>query len=194
MKRPVGKGHGITGELSYKYMIYICVLILISVLAAAFFIYSYFDYGRESREIAGREAEHMVTQVVRQVDERLDNLEQYYLFAVEEDDIKWIMENNLHYSDYSHYKAAADVMASVKLFGDYIDGFTFVNFQTDWVLSSKGMFPLGETYNEDMLRTLFERNNNTVDKNYWIYDSTVAITNTVDRKYRVTVETGGSVW
>ncbi len=183
--------YGVKKGIPYKYVIYICVLCLISILVIAFTCYTYYDYNRECQEIAGREAEYMVTRVVSQVDERLNNLKQYYLFAVEEDDIKWILENNLHYSDYSRYKAASDVMASKKIFGDYINGFTFVNFQSGWGLSSMGMFPVEETYYVEALNELFERNNDNVDKNYWVYDSAIIIENTVDRKYRVTVETGG---
>lgn len=182
---------GRIGKIPYKYVIGLCVLGLISILVIVFVGYIYYDYQRECQEAAGREAEYMTERVVSQVEERLNNLKQYYLTTVEEEDIKWILENDLHYSDYSRYKGASDAMANENLFGDYIRGYTFVNFKTGWVLSNKGMFPLEESHNGDVLFDLFNRNNEGLDKNYWLYNHSVNVENTVNRKYRLTIEDSG---
>lgn len=178
-------------HLSYKVVICLGLLGLVSFLVLVFAFYIYIDYRKECQEAAGKEAEYTAVRLVNQVDERLNTLRQYYVTYLAEDDVRWVLENDLEYSDYSKYKRARDVMASEKLFGDYISGFTFVNYRTQWVLSSKGMFPMGETYNGEALEELFLRNNDLLDKNYWCYDGNIVIDNTVDRKYRVTVETGG---
>lgn len=178
-------------RLPYKAVICLGLLGLVSILVLVFASYTYYDYQKECQTAAGKEAEYTAARLVNQVDERLNYLREYYVTYLDEEDIRWVLENNLEYSDYSRYKKARDVMASENLFGDYTSGFTFVNFRTEWVLSNKGMYPMEETYNREALEELFQRKNNAFDKNYWCYDANITIDNTVDRKYRVTVETGG---
>lgn len=190
-------------RITYKQIICLCILALISIFLIAFGSYTYCDYLRECREKAGREADNVANRVVSQVNERLNNLKQYFVTEVEQDEIRWILENDIDYSDYSHYKSAYDAMACKSFFNGYVSGFTFVNFRTGWVLNNKGMFPMEETYNRDILDTFFERNTGGVDKNYWSYEGTINIesaeeaaekaiyTIPVDRKYRLTVETKG---
>lgn len=178
-------------KITYKQSVALTIFALIGILVIVFGAYSYYDYRKECQERAGREAEIVANRVVAQVNERLDNLRQYYISSVEEDEIRWVLENDISYADYSHYKGAFDAMACRSFFNGYVSGFTFVNYRTGWVLNNKGMFPLEETYNQDMLQELFDSSNGGIDKNYWNYDSTFSIENTVDRKYRVTVETEG---
>lgn len=179
------------GKLSYKYVICLCVLALIGIFIILFGGYTYYSYQKECQEIAGREADNSAEQLVNQVNERLDNLKQYYVSFMEEDDMKWILENQLHYSDCSKYVAAAEVLAGKKIFGDYISGYTFVNFNTGWVLSSKGMFPLEEAANGEVLDEFFLQNSTSFDKNYWNYDERGIGIDIIDRQYRVTIDTEG---
>ncbi|MBQ7920034.1 MAG: helix-turn-helix transcriptional regulator [Lachnospiraceae bacterium] len=178
-------------KLPYKYLIALCVIGLVSVVIIAFALYSIYDYRRECQQIAGREAEYKVSRIATQMDEKLENMRQYYITSVENDEIVWFLENDLHYSDYSYYKNAYDTLACAKLFGGYVGGFTFANFDTGWVLNNKGLFPMTETANSDVLYGLFEEKHDGIGKSYWVYDRTVAIENTIDRNYRVTVEADG---
>lgn len=179
------------GKLSYKYVICLCILALIGSMIIAFGIYTYYNYQKECQELAGHEAVNSSDQVVSQVDERLDNLKQYYIAWMEEDDFKWVVENELHYSDCVEYMAAAEVMAGKNLFENYISGYTFVNFKTGWILSSKGMFPLEEAANGETLEELFEWNNGSFDRNYWLYRADGDTADKMSLLYRVTIETKG---
>lgn len=178
-------------KLPYKYLIALCVLGLVTAVIIAFAAYSIYDYRRECQEIAGREAEYKASRIVNQVDEKLENMRQYYIASVENDEIVWFLENDLQYSDYSYYRSAYDTLACAKLFGGYVGGFTFANFETGWVLNNKGLFPMEETANSDVLYGLFEEEHEGIGKSHWVYDRTVAIENTIDRNYRVTVEADG---
>lgn len=178
-------------KLTYKYLIALCVIGLIAVLVIAFAAWSYYDYRRECQQAAGREAQYKANRIVNQMDEKLENIWQYYIASVENDEIVWFLENELHYSDYSHYKSTYDTLACTKLFGGYMGGFTFANFDTGWVLNNKGLFPIADTANSDILYGLFEEEHEGIGKYYWVYDRTVAIENTIDRNYRVTVEADG---
>lgn len=178
-------------KLTYKYLVALCVIGLIAVLVIAFAAWSYHDYRRECQQAAGREAQYKASRIVNQMDEKLENIWQYYIASVENDEIVWFLENNLQYSDYSHYKSTYDTLACTKLFGGYVGGFTFANFDTGWVLNNKGLFPIADTANSDILYGLFEEEHEGIGKYYWVYDRTVAIENTIDRNYRVTVEADG---
>ncbi len=178
-------------NLSYKYVICLCVLALIVIFIIVFGSYTYYGYQKECEENARREAVNTSAQLVNQIDERLDNIKQYYISFMEEEDMKWILENQLHYSDCSKYIAAAEIMAGKKIFGDYISGYTFANFETGWVLSNKGMFPLEEAANGEELEGLFLWNIDSFDKNYWNYMGEKIGVDITDRRYRVTIDATG---
>ncbi len=178
-------------KLPYKYLIASCIIGLVAVLVVAFAVYSFYDYQRECEQIAGREAEYKVTRIVNQMEEKLENMRQYYIASVENDEIIWFLENDLRYSDYSHYKSTYDTLSCTKLFGGYVGGFTFANFETGWVLNNKGLFPIADTANSEVLYGLFEEQYEGIGKSHWVYDRTLAIENTIDRNYRVTVEADG---
>ncbi len=179
------------GRLPYKYVIYLCILGLMGIMLIAFATYIYLDYREQRQELAGREAANSAEQIVSQVDERLDNLKQYYISFADSDDFKWVLENELHYSDYNESKAALEIMAGKKIFMDYIDSYYFTNFRTGWVLGSTGMFPLREVENNDALQELFSRNQGALDKNYWLYNDMTQIERIMNYRYRVTVKEGG---
>lgn len=176
---------------SYKITVFRAVFLLIATLFLTFSAYTYYDYRKECRENASREAQTKVKRIVEQNDERLENLRQYYVTMADNESIKWMLENDIQYSDYSNYKTAYEDMSSKGIFSDYINGFTFANFKTGWVLSNKGMYRLYETYNKDTLQSLYEQKTKNVEKNCWQYENTQKPETTVDRKYRLTVETAG---
>ena len=136
---------------SYKVKVFRYVFFLIVILFVAFGAYTYYDYQKECQSNAGREAQTKAARIVSQNDERLENLRQYYITMSSNDSIKWMLENNIRYSDYSNYKKAYEDMGSEGIFSDYVGSFTFVNFRTGWVLSIKGLFPMYDTFNEDTL-------------------------------------------
>lgn len=177
---------------SYKVKVFRYVFFLIVILFVAFGAYTYYDYQKECQSNAGREAQTKAARIVSQNDERLENLRQYYITMSSNDSIKWMLENNIRYSDYSNYKKAYEDMGSEGIFSDYVGSFTFVNFRTGWVLSNKGLFPLYDTYNQDTVMSIYEDKTAIAEKNYWKYDEQgVVLDSNIDRKYRLTVETKG---
>lgn len=179
------------GKLPYKYVICLCILGLMGIMLIVFAAYIYLDYQRQRQEVAGREAENSAVQIVEQLDERLDNLKQYYISFVDGEDFRWVLENNLRYSDYNETKAALELMAGKKIFMDYIDSYFFTNFRTGWVLGSTGMFPLKEVENSDLLYELSERNRGALDKNYWMYNGMTRIDRIMNYRYEVALEEKG---
>lgn len=179
------------GRLPYKYVIYLCILGLMGIMLIVFAVYINLDYKEQRQEAAGREADNSAEQIVSQVDERLDNLKQYYISFADSEDFSWVLENELHYSDYTESKAALEIMAGKKIFMDYIDSYYFVNFRTGWVLGSTGMFPLKEVENSEVLGEMSDRNQGALDKNYWLYNETTDIERVMNYRYRVKVKEEG---
>ena len=179
------------GRLPYKYVIYLCILSLMGIMLIAFAAYIYLDYQEQRQEAAGREADNSVARIVSQVDERLDNLKQYYISFVDSDDFKWVLENELHYSDYKESKAALEIMAGEKIFMDYIGSYYLTNFRTGWVLGSTGIFPLNEVANSEALYELADRNRGVLDKNYWLYNEMTEIERVKNYAYQVSVRKDG---
>ncbi len=179
------------GKYSYRSVVAICVLCLAAALDITFSVYAFFSYRSEMRENASTEAVTDAAQAVSLVDERLDNLLNYYLNEVTSTEIQNVLENQIDYSDYDYYHEAMEALKSPNLFADYINGYTFVNFRTGWVLCSKGMYPLDEVLNPDLLDELFTYRNDSVDKNYWFYDGESETLETTDKAWYATVETSG---
>ncbi len=169
----------------------LCVLCLAAALDITFSVYAFFSYRSEMRENASTEAVTDAAQAVSLVDERLDNLMNYYLNEVTSTEIQYVLENQISSSDYSHYHAAMEALRSPNLFADYLGGFTFVNFRTGWVLCGKGMYTLEDVLNPELLYELFEYQNDQVGKNYWFYDGESEPLEMTDKAWYETVETSG---
>lgn len=156
-------------KMSYKGTVFLSLMCLIGIFVAIFCWYSYYNYQEECYENAEREAQYTASRLVEQIDERMSNLQQYYASAMLEDNIRWMMENEVKYSDYSHYSDAAETMASKKIFWDYVNGYALINFQTDLVLSNKGMYPLKEAVNREELYRIYEENTENISRTFWLY-------------------------
>lgn len=175
---------------TYKVLIFRYIFLFTTLFFVAFGGYAFFNYEAERLENAQKEANNTLTRIVSSNDERFANLRQYYVTMADNDSMKWILENDIAYSDYSHYKAAYEDMSSQGIFRDYIAGFTFANFKTGWILSNKGLYPIYEVYNYDTLLEMYERKTGMTEKTFWSYDKGLTM-KPVDRKYRVTVDTNG---
>ena len=178
-------------RLTYKQNVWLWLLAVMVVLLCSFGAYAYYSFQTECKKVALRGADNISQMVVAQVDERLNNLRQYYISRATEDSVRWVIENDMDYSDYEHIKEAQDAFASKTYLSGYVDSYNFVNYRTDWVISNKGMYKLQEAENQELLETYFTDAEQKRDKYYWVYDETAKITNKVNRLYRTTIETGG---
>lgn len=177
---------------TYKVAVFRYIFILVAMLLLMFAVYTYCNYKRQYEEKTFRKVEDKSSRIVVQVDERFNNLRQYYVTRADNDSIKWFIDNEMKYSDYSGYKDAYNDMSSEGIFNDYWKGFALVNFKNGWVLSNKGLFYLDEAYNKDVLNDIYEQKSNDIERNYWLYNNEIESgTDEIGNKYRLTVETGG---
>ena len=176
-------------RISYKYFIGICIAALLGVIIIAFSGYSYYNFRNKSLEIASKEIEYTASRVVTSVDERLDNLRQYYLMLANEDEITRFLNSDMDYSNYASYKQLSKKMQDNSLFGDYLRGYTLANFDKNWVISSKGIYSMDDMINAATLNDI--NGMSTEETDNWYYNPYVTKVRTSDRNYRLSADTGG---
>ena len=118
-------------RLTYKQNVWLWLLAVMVVLLCSFGAYAYYSFQTECKKVALRGADNISQMVVAQVDERLNNLRQYYISRATEDSVRWVIENDMDYSDYEHIKEAQDAFDSKTYLSGYVDSYTFVNYRTD---------------------------------------------------------------
>lgn len=190
-EKKVGIGRIRDVRLTYKQNVLLCLFAVVAILLCSFGAYAYYTFNKECRNIALQKSENLSRMVVSQVDERLNTLRQYYVSWAADDSVKWVIENNVKYSDYEQIRDAQDIFAGKTYLGDYVDSYTFANYRTNWVISNKGMFRLHEVTNSELLDGYFRDAEQKRDKYYWCYDRTEKSSNKVSKDYRTTIETGG---
>ncbi len=178
-------------RISYRTIISISIFAILMLFIVGFFGYSYFDLNKQNRQNTVKEAEFAANRLTEQIDERLSNLWQYYISAADDSNIEWIMKNYVDISDYIHIHSAQEILANKKLFGDYINSYTFIVFSSGIVITDKGVYTFKEMTNSDAIFSIFSHHNDEIDKNYWYYGDTPLNVSENDRDYRTTVDTMG---
>lgn len=143
------------------------ILIIVLVLFLFLAFGNLAHYYRKSLDSAQAEAEITANRLVSQLDERLANLERYYISIVPEDAVQWILDNTMKEMDYNRYKATYDRMVSKERFSEYVSDFTLVNFSTGWVLNNRGLFEKDDISNFGGVLQLYKQS--TSSKKYWNY-------------------------
>lgn len=179
------------GRLKYKYKVYLVLFAISVTFVILFYAYNFNEYKKQAGAEAKIEAEYTASKIAGSVDERLENLWQYYQYAVTEESVEWLLEHKVDYSDYTYYHKAQEVLGNGKIFGDFINGYTLINYNMNMVLSDKGLYPAIEIVNADDIRELFERGNEKTDKNYWHYNFSGKTPDTLSKNYRKSVDTAG---
>ena len=136
------------------------------VLLSAFATYIYVSKSHEKLEIS---TEAAASQLQGNLDELLVQLQGYYVGAASDDRVKWFVENEARYSDYSKLIGVSDVLNGNSVFSEYVSGFTIVNFRTGWVYSTRGMYPYIKLLNKTDVETMYATNRSFFNPYYWLF-------------------------
>lgn len=137
--------------------------ILISMFLVAAFpillisLFSYHVTIEEMRDRMDSMAFSKAREVQGQIEKVLENIRDSYIETLVSEPITTIMSKNIDYSDYSTQVAAINQLKGPTHLRSYISGFTFVNFETDWVLSNRGMYHFSEADNQEEILELVRR-------------------------------------
>ena len=132
----------------------------------------------------------VAVQTSRELDEKLLNIRNYYLQIMEDDEIIWALENEISYSDYSHISSIMELLSGNGIVSDYISGYSFINMDTGWVISNKGMYPYESVINKEDVEELFDYGSDSFGRNYWSWRIEETSVDMLESGWRNTVETG----
>ena len=130
--------------------------------------YSYHTYVQQVTQKINMSTKLAATQIKGRVDSILVSVRKNYMEAVEEEAINWMLNHDISYSDYSYLIKASSVLQGNKYLMDYISGYTIINFDTEWVLSNRGMFKYELITNKEEVEELKEYNKETLNRYFWI--------------------------
>lgn len=176
--------------INYKYRVLLCLIILVGVAVGLFGAY-YFRSAYNRRAIrAAQLSDSSLEQVIGLVSDQLDSVYNYYLVFADKSEVTYITNNDVDYSQYSHIDDARTSLAGNNIVSDYINGYSFINYSTKWILSSKGMYKFDETSNIDVLQTIYDDVNESSSRILWKSIEADEPDN-LDRQYRTTVSLDG---
>jgi AraC-like DNA-binding protein len=176
--------------INYRYrVLFFLIFVVITCIAVFCSIYFRNSYSRQEKKAVSL-SESATDKIAEQVYGQLNSVYNYYLVFSDMDEITYLVDNNIDYSDYSHINKAGDSLSGNNIVSEYVDGYSFINFNTEWVLSSKGMYKLNEASNLEEVMKLYDSSEDLISKNYWLYMN-ASEPDQLDRSYRTTVEMNG---
>lgn len=98
----------------------------------------------------------------------LDNLRGYYLGVTQDDDFTWLLSSQPPYARTPDVSATQTLLRGGSYLSGYVSGFTYLNLQHGWVLSSKGVFRLSEVRNHDELQAFLDAQQAETSTLYWL--------------------------
>ena len=177
-------------NLQYKHRIIPCISSLMAIVMILFLIDLYGESMREEERRMEGTVSSVAFQTSRELDEKLLNIRNYYLQIMEDDEITWALENEISYSDYSHISSIMELLSGNGIVSDYISGYSFINMDTGWVISNKGMYPYESVINKEDVEELFDYGSDSFGRNYWSWRIEETSVDMLESGWRNTVETG----
>ena len=177
-------------NLQYKHRIIACISSLMAIVMILFLIDLYGESMREEERRMEGTVSSVAVQTSRELDEKLLNIRNYYLQIMEDDEIIWALENEISYSDYSHISSIMELLSGNGIVSDYISGYSFINMDTGWVISNKGMYPYESVINKEDVEELFDYGSDSFGRNYWSWRIEETSVDMLESGWRNTVETG----
>ena len=155
-------------RLNYKNTIFVYIMILSFIPIIVLGIVSYLTYMNGVSEKISAQTELAVSQAKNRVDTALYNIRSYYIKEISEEELEWLIRTDIWYSDYSKLDKAAKIMAGPGYYLSYISGYSFLNFDTEWVLSNRGMFKCKDIKNPEQVEDMFHLYDGTLTRTYWM--------------------------
>lgn len=130
-------------------------------------LYSYYTYMREVTKTVNVSMEATANQVQSRLDSVLISIRKYYVKYADSDEINAVLQSDLDYREYDKLTDATDIMDGPSYLMDYITGFSFINFNTNWVISNRGMFRYDEMTNKEEVEEVFAENPDSLTRYFW---------------------------
>lgn len=132
-------------------------LTIMSVLPVLLFTcYSYYIIRVDMIDKLDLMSSRRAEKVQERIDRVLESIWESYFEILITESLNNVMTQDISYQDYSIYSDAINRLEGQIYLRDYIRGFSFINLETDWVLSNRGMYPFSEANNREEILALLE--------------------------------------
>lgn len=157
-------------QIQYKYRIFLYLIVLTFIPLMILGGYSYYNYLKEAALKIDVSMEAVAEQTCSRVDTVLGNLKRYYTAEVIDDEIAWLLDAELDYSQYSYIRGGISALSGESMVSDYVSGYSFINFENGWVLSNLGMYPYWQVKNKEEVETLYSYHTDYIERSFWMYN------------------------
>lgn len=130
-----------------KILLELTIMSILPILV--FTVYSYYVIRVDMVDKMDLMSSRRVEKVEERTDRILTSIWESYFEIFMADSVNSAMTQKLSYQDYSIYSDVITKMEGQIYLRDYIRGFSFINLETDWVLSNRGMYPFSEANNQE---------------------------------------------
>lgn len=155
-------------KLNYKTSIIGYLLIVAFVPIIVLGTYSYNTYITQTTKRMNISAKASAIQLKNRVDSILLNIRKNYIENIEADEIKYILDHDIDFSNYTKIVEAEEVLEGNTYLMEYINGYTFVNFNTQWVISNRGIFLAEQIKNKAEVEALIDFQKENLTRFFWL--------------------------
>lgn len=157
---------------TYKKRIFTYIIILSIIPIAILGLYSYKTYEDGITSNVKVSTRATVSQVKVKVDTVFNNIRKSYLQAADDNAIQWFLNEEVKYSDYSNLVELGDVLLGPSFYSHFIEGYSFINFKSNWVLSNRGMYPYDLVSNKEEVDSVVNYTGTYQITDYWVSNLT----------------------
>ncbi len=144
-------------HISYRSKVFIFLMVSAIIPIILLGGYSYNTYRSGIDKEVNLTIESTAKQLKIRMDATINNIRKYYLESARTEEIQWLMNEEIWYSDYSKLIKAQDKLKSTYYLSDYITGYAFISYKTGWVLSNRGLQPWREISNQEEVKAFRDK-------------------------------------
>lgn len=131
-------------------------------------------------------------EVSREYENILSSLKEYYIDAVNRDDILWLVrQEDPPFSKYSNLKQAQRILEGNYFMRNYIADYEFINVKYGWVFDNYGMFSFDKMKNRKETEQFLKEQEDMLLSVYWLNRSGITVPMNGSMRITDTVDTSG---
>ena len=108
-------------------------------------------------------------EISREYENILSSLKEYYIEAVNGEDVRWLLRQELPpFSSYSNRKKAQKIIEGNYFLEKYIADYELINVKHGWVFNDYGLFPFDQLKNWEETKKFLNKQENMLLSVYWL--------------------------
>lgn len=108
-------------------------------------------------------------EITREYENILSSLKEYYIEAVNGDDVRWLIrQEEPPFSSFSNLKHAQRIIEGNYFMAKYIENYEFINVKYGWVFNNYGMYPFSQMKNRKEVQSFLSEQEKMLLSVYWL--------------------------